>query len=176
MRIYEDLGYRDRTFCSPETYAALIFPDYAELRQKITARIKALIKKGDALSRFEHVAPTVTVEGLQGHEVAVLVSLACDAPTLKDSVSAEHLATSMGTAGYTDVATKIAAHMLAKRGLIEDVEEYDEWRQQEYTAYRLTAPGADWLVENQDGLPLRERETQDRAPELDADSNPRADE
>jgi len=29
--VYEDLGYRDRTFCSPQLYAELIFPFYAEL-------------------------------------------------------------------------------------------------------------------------------------------------
>jgi len=31
MWLYEDLGYRDRTFCSPELYRQIIFPCYAEM-------------------------------------------------------------------------------------------------------------------------------------------------
>ena len=29
--MYEDLGYRDRTFCSPQVYREIIFPFYTEL-------------------------------------------------------------------------------------------------------------------------------------------------
>jgi uroporphyrinogen decarboxylase len=31
MWLYEDMGYRDRTFCSPKVYREVIFPFYAEM-------------------------------------------------------------------------------------------------------------------------------------------------
>jgi uroporphyrinogen decarboxylase len=36
--LYEDLGYRDRLFCSPRTYRELIFPYYAEMVEFYHAR------------------------------------------------------------------------------------------------------------------------------------------
>jgi hypothetical protein len=56
---------------------------------------------------------------------------------------------------HTRVATQIALTSLVRSGFLEAFQDHDDNNNYDFTAYRLMAPGQDWLVDNQDKLEMR---------------------
>jgi hypothetical protein len=67
----------------------------------------------------------------------------------------------MSNVGFTEIATTIAIRSLIRMGLVETFVAA-EYNHDEYTAYRATERGLDWLEQNQDKLSLRSDATHRR--------------
>ena len=132
--------------------------DFEDLKQRITAQIRARLKKVarvDSVARSQTVA---TVEGLAQHHLATLVSVAESIWHPGDTVAAHQVQSTMERAGFRKIATTLALKALLDKGLINSAVEEDR-DGYSYTSYTVTDQGMDWLAKNEHMLTLR-REAQ----------------
>jgi hypothetical protein len=136
-------------------YASDSARDFEKLKNDITNRIKALLKKQAATDEIASASPVKGTHGLQPHEVAALAFVMANADGVESGVSAYSIKADMERAGYTNAATQLGLIRLSRLGYVESVEESDSFRNESWIAYRLTTAGQDWLLENQDQLEMR---------------------
>lgn len=136
--------------------------DFTALKERITQRATALLKKDKTLKTLSssELAP---IDGLNQQEMAVLVALAGNLESPEDNVSAHILRIDVEKAGFTKVAAIIGIKSLSKKELIDYNMISDDYNNGEYLAYNLTPKGWDWIMENQDNFIITE-ETEDRIP------------
>ncbi len=133
--------------------------DFTELQEKITQRLKALLKSNKELGIVSKLSPTQETEGLAPHEVAALIILMEDQLTPDSHTTPYYVQKRMGRAGFTDVAVSIALDSLSERGYVEFVtlsNDYDN----EYSSCRITEKGRRWVRKNQGSLVLKKANRQ----------------
>jgi len=130
--------------------------DFDKLKNDIAHRIKALVKKQTTTESIASASPIRGSQGLRPHEIVALALVMANADAVGSGVSSYTVKSDMGKAGYTREATQIALIGLSRAGLIETYEDHD-YNDNSFAAYRLTASGEDWLVDNQDQLEMRAR-------------------
>lgn len=123
--------------------------DFAQLKEKITERIRALMKKGERLRDLAESDPMAPRKGLSQPELAVLAILAGDSLTPQSSTSTYSLRHDLERAGFTPLGFGLGLRRLLKKGLVEPVESYDE-QGEPYPAVMLTQIGWDWIETNED--------------------------
>ena len=127
---------------------------YAELRSKITQRIKALLAKNDEIGRFVNLPPVKDTEGLNQHELVALVTVMQNSFLSSGFVPGYQIKNDMNSGGFTDIAVGIALKTLSAKGLIES----DLWTDNDgdrYSVYKTTPVGEEWLISNQERLTLK---------------------
>ncbi|MFM9884188.1 MAG: hypothetical protein ACKVQT_14275 [Burkholderiales bacterium] len=130
--------------------------DFAELKDSLTNRIKALLNKTEALRQIaesEQVAPT---QGLSQVELVVLAVLAGDTGLPGTSSSLYSLKHDCERSGLTSVGFALAFRRLAARKLIEPIDDFDD-RGEKYPAARLTDGGWSWVESNESLFTLRRK-------------------
>lgn len=138
------------------TYKTDSSSDFTNLRQRVTARIQAILSKEAALGEAASVtSPLKPVEGLASHELVTLVAIAQNIDNPTDSVPAYTIRQDMERAGFTPIATTVALASLLAKDLVTYAEEYDEQSERKYTLYQLTSEGLSWLIANQERLTLK---------------------
>jgi hypothetical protein len=128
--------------------------DFEELKEKITSRLKAILKKEEKLGRAVSMSPIADVEGLSPHEIVALVAAAESIFTTGDPVSGWAVKQDIEKAGFTRIAATLACTSLLNKGLFSSKEQADT-NGEVYIAYCVTQTGMDWLLNNQDKLVLR---------------------
>jgi hypothetical protein len=108
------------------------------------------------------------VEGLSPIEIVALATIAANAGGPDDFVATWSIRQDMEKAGYTRVATTLGLGSVLRKGMATSELRLNE-RDGEYTAYRITARGFDWLVKNQQRLVLRRVEGPIESPLTDDD-------
>lgn len=142
--------------------------DFDRLRSDITDRIKALLKKTEALRQVadsEQVAPT---QGLSQHELMVFAVLAGDTGLPGSSASLYSLKNDVERAGLTSIGFSLAFRRLLAKRLIEVFEEHEE-HGESYNAARLTAEGWEWVERNEVLFVLRKKKVPTKFEDLDDD-------
>ena len=130
--------------------------DFEKLKQEITARIKALAQRGEAMRRLAETEQVAPVEGLSQPELVVLASIA-GVRTEPDGGLSVHLAKQdVERAGFTPVGFALGLRRLHKKGFIALYEVND--RDGEYEAVRVTDEGWDWIERNEGKFILRKPE------------------
>jgi hypothetical protein len=102
-------------------YATASRRDFNELEQKITQRLRALIKSNKELGVVSKLSPTQETEGLAPHEVAVLVILMENRLSPDSSTHPEQIQERMRRSGFTNVAVGIALNALHSKEYIDYV-------------------------------------------------------
>ena len=127
--------------------------DFEQLKEKITERIKAVLKKNEELGKM--ISPPVVkdTEGLNQHELITLVTIMQNSFLSNGYVSGWQVQTDMNKAGFTDIAVSIALKTLAAKEMIDSSLEHDE-NGEPYAAYATKDKGEKWLITNQDKLTL----------------------
>lgn len=128
--------------------------DFAQLQEKITQRLNALLAANAKLGVVSKLSPTQETEGLAPHEVAALITLMEDQLTPDDHTTPDSLKKRMGRAGFTGVAVSIALSSLAGRGYakyitLADGNGYD------FKSCQITENGRRWVLNNQHLLVLK---------------------
>lgn len=137
--------------------------DFQKLREKITQRVKALLKKQEEIGRVSKISPVAETEGLSQHEMVALITVMQNSFISTEGVSAYSIKDDMNKAGFTDIAISLALKSLIQKDMLLQNYEQDQ-RGYEYPVYYVTSNGEQWLFDNQDKLVLREKSTQDDIP------------
>ena len=133
--------------------------DFDELRRKITKRLKALVEKQSKIKAIASISPLRDTEGLSSVEVVALAVVMQNRFTPDSWVAPHQVSQDMQKAGYTKIAISLAIESLVRKGMIEFHTSQDI-NGIEYSSYRITAQGIEWLLDNQEKLVMREPEPQ----------------
>ena len=142
-----DVQHRTIIRYSPEAPS-----DFEELRTKITARLKAVLK--EQLGQVGSVTTTLRVEGLEPHEIAGLIAVAQEVDDPAYGISAIIFCRNMEQAGFTRLASTLALNSLTESEMLERIQEKD-YDGDVFPAFRVTSKGMAWLRENKDRLRLQ---------------------
>lgn len=129
--------------------------DFDELKNKITERIVALIKKQVEIGKVASISPMQDTEGLSSHEVVALVTVMQNNFVSTDLVSSWRIRDDMNKAGFTDIAVALAMKHLSEKNLVYSRDLEDD-KGYPFVGYGVTTPGEKWLMANQGNLRLRE--------------------
>lgn len=145
--------------------------DFHKLGKEVVTRLKAQLKKTEAMKSIASLSPVKSAQGLTSYEVAGMVSIMENRLTPRSAITPGDIRTEMRRAGYTDMATSLSLESLRRKGMIEfDEAEADDFGNT-YTIVRLSDSGLDWMLENQDRFNLSvEEESTEQAP-LPADED-----
>ncbi len=127
--------------------------DFDQLKDSITKRIQAILKKNEELGRVINRPVVKDTEGLNQHELVALVIIMQNSFLTSGYVSGVQVQRDMNKAGFTDIAVSIALKTLIAKGMVDSGIEQD-YQGEPYTAYKTTDKGEEWLIANQDKLTL----------------------
>lgn len=128
--------------------------DFVQLKENITTRIRAILKKTSEISKAAEISPVADTEGLSQHELVALVTVMQNSFISQEGVSAYSIKEDMNGAGFTDIAVSLALKSLSQKGLIT-TDNISDINGNRYTVYDVTSPGSDWLLRHQDLLVLK---------------------
>jgi hypothetical protein len=129
--------------------------DFDKLKEDITTRIKATLKKQKEIDKISKLSPIADTQGLSQHEMVALVTIMQNGFISTGGVSAWSIKQDMNSAGFTDIAISIALRCLVLKGMARDDTETDI-NGIESAIYFVTEAGEHWLLNNQDKLVLKE--------------------
>jgi predicted transcriptional regulator len=135
-------------------YKAESTSDFNELKDKITERIRALLKKDADIIKTTQLSPVAAVEGLSQHEMVALISIMQNSLTVEDAVSTYTVKSDMNNVGFTDIAVSLALKLLSQKGFIKSSRVQDD-NGNYFFAYFMEEIGVEWLLKNQEKLVLR---------------------
>lgn len=135
------------------TYESNSSSDFDKLKIEITKKIKALAEKQKKIENLIE-NPVVESEGLKPHELTLMIIMINQLLTDTFSVSAFSLRSDMEKAGFTNAATSLAIRSLKRMGLINVIEEADDFNQP-YSACTFTPKGETWILNHQDMIQIR---------------------
>jgi hypothetical protein len=132
--------------------------DFEMLREDVTQRLKAQMKKAEELQTVAAMSQVGTrTEGLSPHEISVLITIMSQAYTPDEGITPYRIKQSMERSGFTQMASSLALAGLSKKAMIEYYTRYDGDNDQ-MTLCRLTSTGVDWMLQNEDRFSLKREE------------------
>jgi len=137
--------------------------DFDQLKENITKRIQAVLKKNEELGRVINRPVVKDTEGLNQHELVALVTIMQNSFLTNGYVSGFQVRNDMNKAGFTDIAVSIALKTLTVKGMVASGIEQDD-NGNPYAAYKTTDKGEEWLIANQDKLTLTAEPPSDNIP------------
>ena len=134
--------------------------DFQRLGNEVIARLKAQLKKTEAMQTIASLSPVKSDEGLTSYEVAAMVSIMKNRLEPNSATMPTDFRNDMHRAGYTDIATSLALESLKRKGMIDfDQAEEDDFGNT-YTIIRLSDRGLDWMLEIGTGSNFRSKRNQ----------------
>lgn len=130
------------------TYKARSKSDFESLEYKIHEKIVAYLNTAKTVDKIINL-PVNEIEGLQSHEIALLLLLVEGEHTPFEPVSAYFIKPAMTRTGYNSLALNMGIRTLVSKEFLTIVEMYDEGLGETYMAYKLTSKGEDWVINNQ---------------------------
>ncbi len=135
--------------------------DFQKLQKQVTARLKAQIKKTEALQTVASLSAVKSTEGLSSYEIAALVAIMEERLSPDAGVTPRQVQQDMRKAGYTQIAVSLSLESLKRKGMVEfDQAEPDNFGNT-YTFCRITERGVDWLLSHQERFRLKSDEPPD---------------
>lgn len=128
--------------------------DFQKLKERITERAKALLKKQEEIGKVSKISPVADTEGLSQHEMVALVTVMQNSYISAEGVSAYTIKEDMNKAGFTDIAISLALKSLIQKVMFFQEIATDQ-NGNDYPVYFVDKNGEQWLLDNQDKLILR---------------------
>jgi hypothetical protein len=132
--------------------------DFDTLREAITVRVKAQLKKAVMLSSIAETESVAAVEGLTQSEMAILASCAGSVTLPEEEIAVYQLKRDVENAGFTGVAFGLGIRRLLAKGFIRRFDAAD-YNGQEYPALNLTDHAWGWIEANESKFVIK-REVQ----------------
>ena len=123
--------------------------DFDKLKESLTARIKALLSKGETLQKLAEADPVAPVEGLSQAEILVLAVIAGSSFLPSNAVAVYGAKQDAERAGVTNMGFNLAIRRLVGKQFIEIAELWDERNQEQYDGIRVTESGWNWIDANE---------------------------
>lgn len=142
--------------------------DFAQLQDKIKVRIGAILRRRDRLEDVAQLQSVATLQGLEQHEVATLISVAEGIDNLDDGLSTYRIRSAMENAGFTKIATTFGIKTLLDAKMLEESIDTDH-NGEDFTIYKVSSKGMAWLHENRTRLKLKREED---SPQTERDDLP----
>lgn len=127
--------------------------DFDIVKEKVTARLKAILAKEASINRASELSPIASVHGLQNHEISCLICIAQPLDSFDDSTPTYLIRQAMERHGYLDIAVAMALNSLVNKNMAAIEVEEDINGHKSYQ-YSLTTAGFQWLEANQNRLVL----------------------
>ena len=122
--------------------------DFGALQQKITARIKALLEKGETLRQLSETEQVAPVAGLSQPELTVLAALAGNVGIPDGKVSIYSVQQDAERASLTKLGFALGLRRLTGKSFVETTEDAD-YNGNAFDALKLTDAGWDWIESNE---------------------------
>lgn len=139
--------------------------DFDNLKKNVVEKLKAYLQTREKVQTIID-NPVQESEGLQPHEITMLLLVLENQISEDQRVSARRLQNDMDSAGFTKVASNIAFRELKNKGYIEQLTEVSE-EGDEYVVFRLTDKGEKWILNNKDKVVFKKPVTKAKSSELD---------
>ncbi len=123
--------------------------DFELLKHKLTARLKALIEKGEALRNIAEADPVAPVEGLSHPEVMGLAVIAGSSFLPDTAVAVWGAKRDAERAGVTNMGFNLAIRRLRAKGYIQIEQMWDEQNGEPYDGISITETGWAWIEANE---------------------------
>ena len=143
------------------TYSTDSARDFQHLKDRIVARLQAILNKEASIEKVAALSPIISVEGLEQHEISCLVCVAQNLDNPLDAVSSYTVFSDMGRFGFTRLAVTLALASLLRKQLITLVTDGD-YNNNQRSMYGMTESGLHWLEQNQHLLLLRKQQATPR--------------
>ena len=136
--------------------------DFETFRRELTARLGALMKKGEVIRQVAESQQVAPSGGLTQPELTVLAVLAGETSLPGSICSIWSLKNEVERAGFTSIGFSLGFRRLVAKQLIESTEYTDE-RGDQYAGARLKEVGWRWVEENERLFALRRGASSDPA-------------
>ncbi|WP_050725482.1 hypothetical protein [Vulgatibacter incomptus] len=137
-------------------YSGQSASDFDALEKQIETRLESLKTQQQNRDNLAALPPMKDTSGLSAHEVAALVLVIQNSIVPEDDdISVWYLKNEMERLGFTQAATAVAVHKLARRHFVESVRREDPSSGEDYTGYIATELGIEWSIANEERLQLR---------------------
>lgn len=130
-------------------YSADAPSDFDRLRESLTARIKAIVERGEVLEQIAESDPVTLIEGLSHNEVFVLAVIAGAIFMPDGPIGLWTAKNDAERAGVTPMGFNIAIRKLSAKRFIEFKDVWDEQEQQSYSGVSISARGWEWIEQNE---------------------------
>jgi hypothetical protein len=134
--------------------------DFKKLQDYVSIRLKAQIKKAEAMRTVASLSSIKPTEGLSSYEMAALVAIMENRLTPDAEVTPGEVQQGMRKAGYTELAISLSLESLSRKGTVE-FDQAGKGFGNEYTTCVITPKGVEWLMENQGRFRLRVEKRQE---------------
>lgn len=135
--------------------------DFELLKQKLTARLKALMEKGEALRNIAESDPVAPIEGLSHPEIMGLAIIAGNSFLPDKAVAVWVAKRDAEQAGVTNMGFNLAIRRLAAKKYIEFEELWNEQDNEPYDGVRINDAGWAWIEANESRFLLQRPESKD---------------
>ena len=125
-------------------YASNSLSDFEKLRDEICKRATAMLTKSATMRNVAETEPLALRDGLTQHELLILAILAGDTAVPTSRASLFSLKTDAERAGLTPVGFGIAFRRLARKNLVETVDN----EHNDYLGAQITQKGWKWIDNN----------------------------
>jgi len=158
-----DIQHRSIIIYKPDSLS-----DFEKLKESITTRMKAIVRRDEALQLMSEREPVMPVAGLSPPEI-MLIALLAGGFTHNSPIAAWTLKNDAERTGLTGVGVNLAVRRLLAKKFIEELTLYEEHNgmAEPYTAYRLLDGAWEWIEENEERIVLHRSnkdESEDRTP------------
>jgi hypothetical protein len=150
-----DIQHRSIILYRPDSLS-----DFQKLKQTITTRMMAIVKRDEALQLMSDSEPVKPVAGLSSAEI-MLVALLAGGLTHNSTMSAWSIKQDAERVGLTGVGVNLAIRRLLAKEFIEEKIEHDEHNGEEYTVYRLLDRAWGWIEENEERIVIHRSSKQE---------------
>lgn len=130
--------------------------DFVALKQQITSRIKAVLKKEAALEAIALNGPLANAVGLSPYELVVLAVIAGSIYSPGDHIAARFVRQDVERSGFTPLAVTLGLRKLEAKGFVNSAD-YMEVDSETYIGYSVTNRGWDWITSNEGEFSMRKK-------------------
>jgi len=139
-----DIQHRTVIAYSPDSLC-----DFDELKNNITAKLKALIERGENLKNIAKSELIEPVEGLSPNEILVLAVIAGNCFLPDHPIGVWAAKNDAERAGITNVGFNLALRKLSSKEFLFFEEMYDESNSEPYEGVKITERGWEWIEKNE---------------------------
>jgi len=136
-------------------YATGSTSDFEKLKEAITIKIKAILRKVEKLTNITEVSSKVAkFKGLDQHEIYALAAIAENLDHPDGNTSIYQIKRDMEVGGFTKVAATLALKSLTQKGFLNCENLQDEMGEY-FVVYSFTEKGWSWTLSNKDKFVLQ---------------------